>query len=259
MRQGEIAQIGHLPVERPLVVAIPQVREGHLLGSVQAVADVAERHRTMVSLDHERTARGLIVPGGGAGGAAQFDVFVEHDAVQSDAHEGGVTGLQAGRIKTRRPEYDVQVLPEPRRAGDVDGGGMAFVAFLALGTRFVPPFIDATDISRTRRRDAPAIEELNLVAALEINTRIRAPGHHDLEIQFDIGVFPRGKQVVSGALRLDIGEDTRSRRRRKGLIGVTIRRKPADNLPVAGGGLEAPQVVERQGGGRRGGLLGCGR
>src|SRR6185436_940674 len=113
------------------------------LGRERTISKGAERDRAVIALQHDRPFGLLVLPRAGPRRAGDFPVLVDDLAVVGDLHEPRRGGLLSGGVEPRRAEDDVEGLPLARRLGGVDLRRMAFVAFLPLAARGVPPLVDA--------------------------------------------------------------------------------------------------------------------
>ena len=137
--------------------------------------------------------------GEGAFGAAlaatrrtgQLDVVMDNDPVVPHLFEPGVGRLVTGGVEPRGPKDDVETLPlTGRLAGVIRRCGAADTLVVD------PPFVHAAAVVQVDLRFVEAVENLNLVAALEIDPRVGPFGHHELDVQLAIAVAFVGIQIA---------------------------------------------------------------
>ena len=165
--------------------------------------------------------------------------------LSSTVTKPGVSDLLPLLVKLRRPEQDTEVLPQPRRPADVDAGRTSFVAPLAFGPRLVPPLVDPARVRVLRRPPAPRVEELDLVAALEVDARVGPLRHQKVQLQLEVAVLPFGKEVAPVVLARLVDEDARAGRRPQVALRRPIRRHAPGDAPVGGRIAEGVEAVER--------------
>ena len=121
----------------------------------------------MIPLKSQGALRHLPAPSTTPSRAGDLDVLVNEDAVVPDFLQTGIGDLASPVIESRRPEDDVVALPVagfPRR---VDPGGGSLVS--RGDPRFIPSLIETTAITGPGSLPPPAVENLDLIAILEID------------------------------------------------------------------------------------------
>ena len=212
------------------------------------VGEVADRDGTVVTLKHEWTERGFgtVFEECAAGGAGDLDVFVNEKTVEGNFGEAGVFRFLAGGVEARGLKYDVQRLPETRGAAGVGAGRGALVAFLAGAAGGVPALINAAAVGGGRSFFPPAVEELDLVAALQIHAGVRAGGHEEFESELDVAVFPRGEEMAARFLGLTgiAHEDAGAGGGGERFVATRVAGETGGELPVGGDGFEGRERIE---------------
>src|SRR5690606_30082623 len=155
-------------------------------------ADLPEGDGSVIALTDERPGRGRPREERSPGGAAELRVLEDDRSVQLHPHEAGVLHLIPRCIEARCAELDAERLPEPRSPGGVEAGRVTLEPFVPWPARLVPPLVNASHIAVGRVLHAPAVEQLQLVAPLKVDSRVRGPGHHELELEVDVSVLPGG-------------------------------------------------------------------
>ncbi len=209
------------------------------------VADGAQRDGTVISLDHQRTRRRFVVERRRARRSGQLDVLVYDVPIQSHSLHPRVVRLAAALVEAGGPEVDLKVLPEPGCPSGVDARRHAVEAFTAFLTPLVPPLVDSADVAKAGIADAPAVEELYLVASLQIDARIRACGHHEVELQRQIPMLPGREEVLAVVVGGGADENAGPGLHREMPGTVEIGVHVAREMPVIAGGLERAPVVQR--------------
>ena len=170
---------------------------------------------------------------------------MDHEAVERDADEPRVGDFAPGGIEARRGELDVQLLPETRRPARVAARCVALVALLTGRARGVPTLIDPAAIPRGRRRLAPTVDELDLVATLQIDAGVGAGREEKFEIEFDVAVLPSGEEIFLRRIRGHVDQHARSREGDKGLLASRIAADATGELPVGAGSAKGRERVQR--------------
>ena len=156
----------------------------------------------MVALDHQGSGGDLVIAGRAAGRPANFQVLVDRYAVDLHGQEPGILQFTAVAVEPGRLEGDAKILPEPRRLAGVDAWRRAFI----LGAVRAPPLVDAAAVGESGSGFSPTVEQLHLVAALQVDAGVRSPGHHELELEIGVAVFEPAHQVVPGCRGRSIDE-----------------------------------------------------
>ncbi len=94
---------------------------------------VAERHWTMVALEHEWSAGPFLLVPVVSGGREQFLVFVDQLAVERGVDNLGVRDLFPVAVEARRPEDGLQRLPLARRLAGIEAGSNAIIDVVITG------------------------------------------------------------------------------------------------------------------------------
>ena len=148
----------------------------------------------MIALDHQWGGGDLVIADRAAGRPAHLQVLVDRDAVDFHGQEPGVLHFAAVAVEPGCLKGDAKILPEPRRLAGVETRCGAFV----LGAVRAPPLVDAAAVGESGLGCSPTVEQLHLVAALQIDAGVRSPGHHELELEIGVAVLEPAQQVVPG-------------------------------------------------------------
>ena len=188
----------------------------------------------MVALNHDGAAGGL---GSGfkeraAGRAGDLDVFVDQKIVEEDPDEFGVGDFFAVGVEARGAKFYPKILPKAGRAGGVGAGREAVVALLALAAGGVPAVIDGAAVDVLRNLFSPAVEELNLVAAHEVDAGVGAGGEQEIEFELEIAMVPGGDEVGAVFLGGIVDEDAVAREADEFLFDARIAPEAGCDLPI---------------------------
>ena len=124
----------------------------------------------VVALDEDVVFGGKALALGRAGGAVDGDIFLDQFSVEVDGEEAWLLEELAFRVEAGSSEFDDECLPLAGGVGCVDFGGMSFEA---LGCAFVvPAVVDCSHVAIGGLRLAVAVEDLNLVASLEVDAGV---------------------------------------------------------------------------------------
>ena len=200
--------------------------------------EIAKRHRAMVALDHQRGGGDLVIADRAAGRPADFQVLVDGYAVDFHGQEPGVPALIAGGVEPGRLERNAKILPEPRRLAGVDPRRRAF----ELGAVLAPPLVDAAAVGEFGPRCAPTVQQLHLVATLQIDAGVRSPGHHELEFEIGVTVFEPAQQIVPGCGGRTVDEYPFALDGFQAVLFLGVSPYGAGGRPVGPGGLKCRQV-----------------
>lgn len=165
-------------------------------------AEVAEGDGAVVALEHDWAGRSFVVEAGAAGGAGDFDVFVDEFSVLPDFDEAAVFGFFAGGVEARSAEDDVKGLPFARTTAGVDARGVAVIAFVGFP---VPALVDAATVAVFEMVVwfAPAVEDLDFVTALHVDAGVGVGGDVEFDVDGRIAMCGVAEEVVvfaSGAV-----------------------------------------------------------
>ena len=115
------------------------------------------------------------------------------------------------------------VCHSPNGRAAFDSGRNAFIEVVILRQQ-LGAGIDAAAMAGGRLGDAVAVEDLDLVEALELDARVRSLGDHELEVRLDVAEFRLAEQVPRpAALAVEDDPAARERDQSLGILGVGLR------------------------------------
>ncbi len=95
--------------------------------------------------------------------------------------------------------------------------GIYFRRGPADGLLVNPAMVNGAAVRRSRRAHAPAVEDLNFVEPLQVNSRIRAPRNHEFDVEFHITMLHVRHEVYGPSRGAIENAITRLRPRAKSL------------------------------------------
>src|SRR5881296_1678411 len=139
--------------------------------------DVPQTDGPMVALNHQRIQRRLWDLERGPGGSRSRDIAMDDHAIVLDSDKAGVFGLLPGRVKPGSAEPDVERLPLARRATGVLERRRASHSFAVD-----PTLINRAAVVYTRFLHAVAVQNLNLIEAVQVDAGIRLGGDAEFQV-----------------------------------------------------------------------------
>src|SRR5262249_28726182 len=134
--------------------------------------DIAERDRAVIALQHDRIFSRFGDVHGRARGAIHLHIVLHGKAVEEHAHELRIFRLLSRAIKARSTEPDVVRLPLARAPAGITAGGAATDTLIVD-----PAMVNAAAIGRSHSlRGAVAVEDLDFIEPVEVDTGVRAFG-----------------------------------------------------------------------------------
>ena len=224
-----------------------------------AVLDVAESNSTVVALDKNGAKGYFFLIERATGWQWNFQILMYGYPIDDHVMQTGIFGFIALGVKTGCLKGNFHVLPQAGCFGRVGQGCFAHVDF-ARGT--FPVAVDSAEVAELGRFYAPAIEQLYLIAPLQVDARVGTFGHHKVQFEFQVAVFPGGKDLVAfdggpvlffTSLIQDVvvfvgyivEQDSFARCNLH--AAIAIHHHIAHNLPIAARGFEIAHVFEWEG------------
>src|SRR5262249_9590245 len=143
-----------------------------------------------------------------------------------------------------RLKLEMKLLPQSGRVAGVGSRRVAVVAFVALSARRIPALVDPAAVAGLQLAHAPAVKELHFIATLQIDPRVGARGEQELEIEFEVAVFPGGQEMTALVLGWIADEHAGPGGERQDLVPARIAREFGGELPVGAGRSESGERIE---------------
>ncbi len=173
-------------------------KEGQCPGRLQPYISIS--HRPVVTLQHQRPGRFLIVIGTGTRRSCKLRIFVDYYTVVYNLFKSGVGNLSPVLVKTRRPEYHVKSLPLSRCSRSVDTWGTAFktLVFVIIPTLINTAAFNARVLAFL---NTVAVVDLNFVSAHKVHAGVRPFGNHKLDMRPHIAEFCFAEYIICPSCR----------------------------------------------------------
>ena len=124
----------------------------------------------------------------------QLDVFMHHDSVVHHLLEPCIAYLVPVGIEPRPPEDDVVTLPLKRWPGCILSRRMALVS--SRISIVIPSLVDAAAVIVPGMALAMAVEDLDLVTTLQVDTGVAPLRDHELHVDLNVTELNLGHQVA---------------------------------------------------------------
>ena len=228
-------------------------------GTQGAVLDVAESYCAVVALDEDGAKGHFFLIERATGWQWNLQVLVHRYSIDNHVVQAGIFDFVALGIKSGCLKGNFHVLPQAGRFCCVGQGCFAHVDF-ARGA--FPVAVNAAKVAVLGRFYPPAVEQLDLIAPLQVDARVGTLGHHKIQFKFQVAVFPGGEYLVAfdGGLVLfftGLVQDVMvfvgyiveqdSFARCNFHAAIAIHHHITYNLPIAARGFEIAHVFEWEG------------
>lgn len=130
----------------------------------------------------------------------QLQVLLNDLAVELDLHQPGIRDLLSRLIEPWSLEDKIESLPLPRWLRCIDQGRMSLIEMMIPREQF-RAWIDPAAFASGQALGPVAVNDLDLVQALQLHSRVRLPRDQELEMGLEIAKLLPREEISSSSRR----------------------------------------------------------